>query len=40
MAAASVELSEMELATINEGAAQIEAAGARYSEASQKMIDR
>ncbi len=40
MAAASVELSEMELAAISEGAVQIEAAGARYSEASQRMIDR
>ncbi len=40
VAAVSVELSEMELAAINEGAAQIQAAGARYSEAAQKMIDR
>ncbi|WP_255670720.1 hypothetical protein [Blastopirellula sediminis] len=34
MAAAELELSDAELAEINEGAAEIQAVGARYSEAA------
>ncbi|MEP0547573.1 MAG: aldo/keto reductase [Rhodothermales bacterium] len=40
VAAADVELSAEDLRRIEEGAARIEAHGARYSESSQKMIDR
>jgi aryl-alcohol dehydrogenase-like predicted oxidoreductase len=40
VAAVDLELSAEDLRRIEEGAARIEAHGARYSESSQKMIDR
>lgn len=40
MAAADVILTESELREIESGASQIEARGARYSDAAQKLINR
>ncbi|MEQ9379273.1 MAG: aldo/keto reductase, partial [Pirellulales bacterium] len=40
IAAASLELSPHELKEIETGAAELEASGARYSEAAQKLINR
>ncbi len=39
-AAADVELTAVELQEIDDGAAQISAEGARYSEANERLIDR
>lgn len=40
MAAAAIELSEAELSEINQRAAKLQAVGARYSEAAQKLVNR